>query len=1063
MKENNILKQLNDFKSYNQNEKRKDNSIFQIQKESKRFILQNDDLRQKYNNSTQLLKKNFSKTFLDEQNQDQGYFDNLSSHNFKNPLVSKESYLCLIENNKSNEILATKYQLNNKIIDQFALNQQQSIKTLNKSLNIFNNNEPKKVAFAADCIFYDSSKKKKNGENQEQLKRNKINNREIKQSLFLREQELERKKLDSLDNIYLQVQGQKQVDELLKEGQSFCSIKIQKKNTIDFKRSVQLKSSFEEHINNYQQNDNKYFEYNKLLKYIFTKDYFESTKQEFEINKIPTQFQNWEQYSKIFQQFFLNEACTQIKQNFIEFIFKMNKHNRYRKIQIKLDDQEVNRDETIFQIRKVYEEQKIEFSQSLENNIDNQKNLGVKGVSFEDIEDGHCELPSLKNYLVIISNKFQIKLSQLNEINDKTMLFFGILIEPQKATSISQMRLQTFINRSQIIQSKWYNVFLIPFIKITTIIREFQTLTQLRYMMTPLINIIYDPNKQQHLLGTEIGGSWTAQFSNQISNIECLNKFFKLVDQKYNQSQAKSIKEILQQEKGISLLQGPPGTGKTQTLIGLLSGAYEYMKITDKFPRKKILICAPSNAAIDEIILRIMRADSLFDSEGKPPQVKLIRIGLIDEQSDYSDTIKKVSLEYLAQSMLLKSQIVKQETDQKTTADLRIEICKIQNQIKKIQKMKNQEPINIEQLSNLKQELSIKQKLLERMKTNKILYKEQYIQFCEKILNECEIICSTLNSSGSDKLSKYLDQIELLIVDEAAQCTEPSNIIPLRLGVEKMILIGDPKQLAATTFSVKSSANLYNRSLFERILDNNFQPYFLNVQYRMDSEIRKFPSFEFYKNKLIDHESVIHRELPKNYFQKKMLFLDIIDGQEKRDNTSFINEKEANIVIQLLQNIKEYFENQTIGVISSYKAQVKLIQSLIKSSKSSIKDVDNKILTVNTVDSFQGQEKDIIIFSCVRSSDCKGIGFLSDGRRINVALTRAKYALFVIGNGLTLSKGQLWRNFLLNMQERELYRKIDSIKKYSFQNILKDEWEDEDKKMADKLIANLSSKRIFNV
>ncbi|CAD8060020.1 unnamed protein product [Paramecium primaurelia] len=1069
MRDNFTFNKQNDFQINNQNDKRKDYATFQIQKESKKLILQNGDIRQKQDCNTQLLKKNFQKIISEDQKSHDVFLDRLPNDYFKNLQVSKEKYQGQLVNNKNNEIQTAKYQLNNHISDQFAQQQQQQqlIKPINKSINIQNNNEPKKVGFAQDCIFWDSSKKKKNNDNQDQIIRNKLINREGKKSFFLVEQELERKKLDSLDNKYVQAQGQKQIDELLNEDHQYCSIKIQKKKNNEQNRSNQIKSSFEDHIDNFQQPENQVFEYNKLLKYLFKKDYFDTSKQDFEFNKIPTKFQDWEQYSKIFQQFFLNEACAQIKQSFIEFMFKMKKNNKYRKIQIKLDEQEANKDGTIFQIRKIYEEQNNEQNQIQDIDEDNKQTQGVKGSSFEEIKDGYCELTSLKNYLVIISNKFQIKLSQLNQVNDQTMLFFGILIEPQKATVIQQIRIQTFVQRSRLNPSRWYNVFLIPFMKITTLIREFQTLSQLRYMMTPLFNIIYDPNQQQHLMGTEIGGSWTAQFRNQISNSECLTKFFKLVDKKYNQSQANSIKEILQQEKGISLLQGPPGTGKTHTLIGILSGAYEYMKINDKFPRKKILICAPSNAAIDEIILRIMRPDSLFDSDGKSREVKVIRIGLIDEESDYSDTIKKVSLEYLAQNMLLKSQIVKQEADQKTTADLRIDICKIQNQIKKLLKLKKQDPtdqsINSEQISKLKSDLSVKQQYLEKMKTNKIQYKESYNLFCEKILNESEIICSTLNSSGSEKLSKYMDQIELLIVDEAAQCTEPSNIIPLRLGVEKMILIGDPKQLAATTFSSISNTNLYNRSLFERILDNNFQPYFLNIQYRMDSEIRKFPSFEFYQNKLIDHESVIQRELPENYFKKQMLFLDIIDGQEKRDNTSYINEKEAYIVFQLIKNIKEQFKNQTIGIISSYKSQVKLIQSLIKQSNTNLKDIDNKILSVNTVDSFQGQEKDIIIFSCVRSSECKGIGFLNDGRRINVALTRAKYALFVIGNGLTLSKGQLWRNFLQNMQERELYRKISKIEDYSFQQILKDEWEDTNRQMPQKLIENLQCQKISKI
>lgn len=119
----------------------------------------------------------------------------------------------------------------------------------------------------------------------------------------------------------------------------------------------------------------------------------------------------------------------------------------------------------------------------------------------------------------------------------------------------------------------------------------------------------------------------------------------------------------------------------------------------------------------------------------------------------------------------------------------------------------------------------------------------------DAILLNADIICCTLNSSATDKLNRFRNEIDVLIIDEAAQATEPNTLIPLQYGPKKVVLVGDPKQLPATTFSSDSQVTKYNRSMFERILDNEVPPYFLDIQYRMHPDIRSFPSDMFYDDK----------------------------------------------------------------------------------------------------------------------------------------------------------------------------------------------------------------------
>ena len=298
-------------------------------------------------------------------------------------------------------------------------------------------------------------------------------------------------------------------------------------------------------------------------------------------------------------------------------------------------------------------------------------------------------------------------------------------------------------------------------------------------------------------------------------------------------------------------------------------------------------------------------------------------------------------------------------------------------------------------------------------------------------------------------------------------------------------------QLPATVFFPNASKILYNRSLFERFLDNNYPRHILTIQYRMHSNIRNFIGQTFYENKLVDNEGYIKKLKENKIYQSinekyNFCFFDISYGEEKIDMKSFNNIFEIDFIIKLILKIAkkinlefdennelDYFEikkksieiykkNYKFAIITPYKSQVKLITEKIKELKKEKNIIKSTEIEINTIDSFQGQERDIIIFSTVRSNftedtcdeennsnnddiyvNCidkkipstgTGIGFLNDFRRMNVGLSRAKYACFVVGNGDTLKNNEYWNKFITYCKEKNNYFLVDK-EKNSYNNI----------------------------
>ncbi|XP_010415128.1 PREDICTED: helicase sen1-like [Camelina sativa] len=271
--------------------------------------------------------------------------------------------------------------------------------------------------------------------------------------------------------------------------------------------------------------------------------------------------------------------------------------------------------------------------------------------------------------------------------------------------------------------------------------------------------------------------------------------------------------------------------------------------------------------------------------------------------------------------------------------------------------------------------------------------------------------------------------VELLVIDEAAQLKECESAIPLQLpGLQHAILIGDEKQLPAMIQSKIASEADLGRSLFERLVLLGQNKQLLNMQYRMHPSISIFPNREFYDMKILDAPSVRVRSYEKNFLPEKMYgpysFINIAYGREQfGEGYSSKNIVEVSVVAEIVSKLysvsRKTGRSISVGVISPYKAQVFAIQERIGKNYNT---GGSFTVSVRSVDGFQGGEEDIIIISTVRSNGKGAIGFLSNQQRTNVALTRARYCLWILGNEATLTGNKsVWRQLVDDAKARDCF------------------------------------------
>jgi len=455
----------------------------------------------------------------------------------------------------------------------------------------------------------------------------------------------------------------------------------------------------------------------------------------------------------------------------------------------------------------------------------------------------------------------------------------------------------------------------------------------------------------------------------------------------------------------LTIVHGPPGTGKTTTLARIIHSLAN---------RNRILVCAQSNVAVDNLVQLLS-------------QLKIVRIGhpakidpnllqhSIDEQIQKHQRYKKVE-KLTRQIENLRRQ--QQERYQKPTPAKRRGFSDEQI-IQLSQQGKSARGLSAKTLKKLGGWLKLQEQI------NALIEKRDRLvtQIADEILDQAQVVLATNAGAGSDYLKDR--RFDVVLLDEGSQAPEPAALIPL-IKAPRAILAGDHKQLPPTLMSERTAEQL-QYTLFERFIDLNPQVvYMLTIQYRMNQKICRFPSCKFYDCKLQSHESVrnivlseiasvdskVGQDSPVVFFDTQGLWQE----QQKADSPSKYNPGEARFVVDLVKHLLGLgVKPQDIGVITPYKDHEELIRKWLKLPQVEVKSVDG----------FQGREKQVIILSLVRSNPEEQIGFLKEKRRINVAITRAKRKLIIIGDSLTLRSNALLRELMDYIAQNGIFTSVN--------------------------------------
>ena len=427
-----------------------------------------------------------------------------------------------------------------------------------------------------------------------------------------------------------------------------------------------------------------------------------------------------------------------------------------------------------------------------------------------------------------------------------------------------------------------------------------------------------------------------------------------------NQTQEEAVNKVLH-AKDVAIVHGPPGTGKTTTLVEAI---YETLH-----RESQVLVCAQSNMAVDWI------SEKLTDRG-----VNVLRIGNPSRVND-----KMLSFTY--------ERRFESHPDYPQLWSLRKAIRELYSQNRK---GANRESMH-QKINALKDRAT-----------------ELEIRINEALFSEARVIASTLVSSANRLLTGK--KFGTLFIDEAAQALEAACWIPIRKA-DRVVLAGDHFQLPPTVKSPQALREGLGNTLMQAIANN--QPdavSLLKLQYRMNDEIMRFPSEWFYGGMLqsapeVKYRSILDFDTPITWVNTEEM-----DCNEEFIGESYgrINKPEAELTISQLKEYitkigRERFlgERIDVGVISPYKAQVQYLRQLIK--KDAFFKPYRQLITVNTVDGFQGQERDVILISLVRANEKGEIGFLGDLRRMNVAITRARMKLIILGNAATLTRHSFYK------------------------------------------------------
>lgn len=441
-----------------------------------------------------------------------------------------------------------------------------------------------------------------------------------------------------------------------------------------------------------------------------------------------------------------------------------------------------------------------------------------------------------------------------------------------------------------------------------------------------------------------------------------------------NQFQNQAVNQMLS-SLDISIIHGPPGTGKTTTMVQAIKLLAE--------KEMNILVTAPSNTAVDLLTERIA-------NEG----LRVVRIG----------NISRVDENLVAHT--IDAQLAS-HPESKNIKKVKIQAAELRRNARKFKrKFGYEERNNRKQLLNEAKELSSWANHLEE-------------RLIDQILSSANVITSTLVGASNNILKKI--KFKTVFIDEAAQALEPASWIPI-LRASRVILAGDPLQLPPTIKSFKAKSGGLDKTLIEKGIERLSNISLLKLQYRMNETIMGFSNDRFYNNVLVADDSVAHLQIGE---QSPLVFIDtagcsfdevsdpVLRSQHNPDEFNILREH----LYQLLDLLKDSSPIQ-IAIISPYREQVIYIKQNISED-----EVLSKFpIRVDTIDGFQGQESDIVYISLVRSNSKGEIGFLKDYRRMNVAMTRAKRKLVIVGDSATIGGDAFYAAFLSYCDKKGLYQ-----------------------------------------
>jgi len=583
--------------------------------------------------------------------------------------------------------------------------------------------------------------------------------------------------------------------------------------------------------------------------------------------------------------------------------------------------------------------------------------------------------------------------------------------------------------------------------------------------------ILGHPNARK--LATEQPG-WTYNKEKRVQAA----KLLKELSSGLNESQRKAINHAL--TNSFSLWIGPPGAGKTKTLLSLIellcalgradssssSSSSSYCSGSGSNKQRPILATANTNAAVDNIVEGLLERGIRVVRIGQPTKLRAdlqhaCIENLIEESPEgrLASRMRDESQKLIRKYHALKLQPEGLNGSNSSSCISSVTYCDDDDSSQGNARSTNSNN-NIKNVENLRRRADD-------------LWKEanlMCLQISKEILQEAEVIVTTCTASVDRHIARM--EFKLVLVDEAAQATEPATLIPLlRGGVQQVVMVGDPNQLPATVTSLAAKRSGLDVPMFQRLWMNcRLEVMLLDTQYRMHPGICDFPSKKFYNGRLKTGIDKRARPLVEGIQWLSplfpVLFVDSADDGERQDkrreSKSYYNPDEAQTVVDMLMRVlqeaaaekrgnSEYTAANdddhhtsngvssssssssstrgplSVAVLSPYNGQVLEINRLLARDCPELLQGKYDV-SVETIDSFQGREADLIILTTVRSNDKGTLGFVKDARRMNVAITRAKRGLVVVGNAKTLQYDEkVWGQWLkyyklweLKLKEREM-------------------------------------------